>query len=204
MKIIQYSSSLSCILPIIIGILFFRRHSDFLAKPFLIYLIVVSIFESICLYQSIHFINNHLLYNCIDLITIAFFVFVCFINGHRGIGVLSIIIFVIASFNVLAFDLNTFKQNNYLLIYSYIGLYSIIQLFKATKLEEGISINNFRFWFYNGYIISTFSSISMYIFFNKIVNLNTSHTLVQYYTFFTFVISTLQYTSFSIAFTCKK
>lgn len=204
MKIIQYSSSLGVILPIIIGILFFKRLSDFLAKPFLLYLIVVLVLESLCLYRSIHFINNHFLYNCIDLITIIFFIFVCFKNGHGLSGILSIFIFIIGLFNVLAFDLNSFKQNNYLLIYSYIGIFSIIQLFQATKLEYSISFNSFKFWFYTGFIISTFSSLTMYAFFEKFIGLNKNNILVQYYSFFTFAISTMQYISFSMALKCKK
>lgn len=204
MFLLHYFSSLGAIFPIIIGLIFFKRLSDVFAKPFLVYLTTVTILEAICLNRSLNFINNHFLYNCIDLISILFFVYINFHNSNKLYRLIPISIFVITSYNIFAFELNTFKQNNYILIYFYIGIFSIIQLFHATKNENTVSFNTFRFWFYTGYIITTFSSLTMFVFFEKIMRLDKTYIIVQYYYFFTFVISFLQYLSFSIAFSCKK
>jgi hypothetical protein len=44
----------------------------------------------------------------------------------------------------------------------------------------------------------------LFIFFPRIMVLNPSNILVKYFSFFNFIISTLQYLCFSIAFLCKK
>jgi hypothetical protein len=204
MVLLQYFSSLGAIFPILFGLLFFNRLSDEFAKPFLIYLITVTILETFCLHLSLNYINNHFVYNCIDLITIFFFVYINLKSSNKLDMVLTISIFAIAFYNAIEFNFNSYNQYNYLIIYFYIGLYSTIQLFKATKIEEGITFNLFRFWFYTGFMVPTFSSLTIYVFFENIINLDKTNILVQYYYFFTFVISFIQYLSFSIAFLCKK
>ncbi len=204
MKFYQVFSSLGSIIPIIFGIIFFNRHSDVIAKPFIFYLMFVLFLESLSLNLSFHSINNHFFYNCIDLITIVFFAFIFLKNGQNILGFISLAILFFTVYLTFSFNAFIFKQNNYLAIYSFIGITSAIQLFNYTKKENENSHKKFRFWFLSGILVATFPSITMYVFFDKIKIVNGTNILVKYYTFFTFIISTLQNILFSKAFTCKK
>ena len=111
-----------------------------------------------------------------------------------------ILIFSIGNF--LVNDPFIFKEKNYFLIYLFVGIVSILFISISSKLP--ISFDSFRFWFYAGFIIASFSTLNLFIFFPRIMVLNPSNILVQYFSFFNFIISTLQYLCFSIAFLCKK
>lgn len=204
MTILKYFTSLEVLVPLAIGAFFNKRIGDFIAKPFIFYLLVISVLEITCLYLSVKSINNHLIYNLIDLTTILFFVYFYSKCDNKLLFYFSITISITALFNILLRDPFVFKLSNYLMIYAFIGTSSSYLLFEATKLEDLYFFKSFRFWFYTGFIISSFSTLTMYIFFDKIKTLNHTSLIVQYYSFFNFVINSLQYAAFSIATLCRK
>ena len=204
MTILKYFTSLEVLVPLAIGIFFNKRIGDFIAKPFIFYLLVLSFLEVTCLFLSVKSINNHLIYNLIDFTTILFFVYYFSKFENKLFFYFSITISITAFFNILLRDPFVFKQSNYLMIYAFIGTTSSYLLFEATKLDDLYFFKSFRFWFYTGFIVSSFSTLTMYIFFDKIKTLNQSSLIVQYYSFFNFVINSIQYAAFSIDTLCRK
>jgi hypothetical protein len=203
MVFFQYFTSLAIVIPFIFGIRNLKRLSDNLARPFLLYLLILTLLELICLYQSVNYKNNHLVYNCIDLITIIFFTLIFHQNKQTYLKYVSLLITIITIVNTYVNNPFIFKQTNYLLIYSFIGIVSTYILYKSTKSDSTIFFNSFKFWFYSGFILSSLSTLTMYIFFDRIIYLNQNDILVKYYSFLNFVITFLQYTSFSVSLSCK-
>lgn len=204
MGVLQYLTSLGIIAPIIVGIVFFKRLIDNIAKPFLFFLIAIFCFESIGIFLGCHSINNHIVYNIIDLLTIVFFTYTNFQIKPNISTMLSAFIFLICTLNFILNDPFQFKYINYLFIYLFIGTYTAIILFQSITLPHIDFFEGFRFWFLSGYIFSSFSSVSMFIFMERINRIESSSQLVQYHSYFNFVITTMSYISFSKAFSCKR
>lgn len=204
MGFLQYLTSLGVLAPIITGFIFFKRLSDNIAKPFLYFLIILFVFELGGLYLGYRSIKNHIVYNIIDLITITFFIYFLIKDQKTVPIVFSSIVFIVTLFNFTLNDPFQFKDINYLIIYLYIGTQTSLLLFKSSNTADLYFFSSFRFWFYSGFIFSSFSSVSMYIFFQRLNNLEPNCSMVNYFSYFNFVITTMAYTSFVKAFTCKQ
>ena len=204
MYYLHYIASFEAIIPDIIGVFNFQQLRDKLSKPFLLYLILLSILEFISLYLSLHSISNHFFYNLLDLLTIIFFTYIFWIEENKIIVSLLAFALVGSFLNFFFRDPFTFKELNYYLIYLLVGIISLLYIAVSVTSKNSISFDSFRFWLFSGFLITSLTTINLYIFQPRIMLLSPSHILVQYYSFFNFIISTLQYLCFSIAFLCKK
>jgi hypothetical protein len=192
------------LIPVIIGFFNYQRLRDKLSKPFLLYLILLSILEIVCLYLSFQSKSNHFFYNLIDLITIIFFTYIFWIERNKILVLVLGLVFIFSLLNFLFKDPFFFNEMNYSLIHISVGFTSLFYISMSVTSKNSLSFDSFRFWFFSGFLISSLTTINLYIFLPRIILLDPSHVLVQYYSFFNFIASTLQYLCFSIAFLCKK
>jgi len=204
MYYLHYIVTFEALIPVIIGVFNYQRHRDIFSRPFLLYLILLSILECISLYLSLHSISNHFFYNLLDLLTIIFFTYIFWIEENKIIVSLLAFALVGSFLNFFFRDPFTFKELNYYLIYLLVGIISLLYFAVSVTSKNSISFDSFRFWLFSGFLITSLTTINLYIFQPRIMLLSPSHILVQYYSFFNFIISTLQYLCFSIAFLCKK
>lgn len=192
------------LIPVIIGFFKYQQLRDKLSKPFLLYLILLSILEIVSLYLSLQSISNHIIYNIIDLLTIIFFTYIFWIEENKIIVSLLTFAFVFSLVNFFYRDPFFFNEMNYSLIYISVGFTSLFFISMSVTSKISLSLDSFRFWLFSGFLITSLTTINLYIFLPRIILLDPSHVLVQYYSFFNFIVSTLQYLCFSIAFLCKK
>lgn len=204
MRYLHYTVTFEALIPVIIGFFNYQRLRDKFSKPFLLYLIFLSILEIVSLYLSLQSRSNHIFYNLLDLITIVFFTYIFWIEGNKVLVSLLGLVFVFSLLNFLFRDPFFFKEMNYYLIYLSVGFISLLSISMSVITKTVLSFDSFRFWLFSGFLITSLTTINLYIFLPRIILLDPSHILVQYYSFFNFIISTLQYLCFSIAFLCKK
>ncbi len=204
MRYLHYIVIFEALIPVILGVFYYKRLRDKLSKPFLLYLSLLSILEIISLCLSLRSISNHLFYNLLDLLTIIFFTYIFWIEENKILFSLLALAFIGSFFNFLFRDPFSFKEMNYFLIYLLVGFISLLFISMSVTSKISISFDSFRFWLFSGFLITSLTTINLYIFLPRIILLDPSHVLVQYYSFFNFIISTLQYLCFSIAFLCKK
>ncbi len=204
MRILQYIVTLEILFPLFFGLLNFKRFGDKIAKPFFIYICFITILEIIALYLSLNSINNHFVYNILDICTILLFLCLFWIEKNKSFWILFFLILIFSIGNLLINNPFVFKEKNYFIIYLFVGIASILFISISITSNMPLTFDSFRFWFYAGFIITSFSTLNLFIFFPRIMVLNPSNILVKYFSFFNFIISTLQYLCFSIAFLCKK
>jgi hypothetical protein len=204
MHYLNYTVSLEPLIAVIVGVFNYQQPRDKLSKPFLVYLFLLTILEITALYLSINYINNHIIYNILDICTALLFLYLFWVERNKLFWLIFILILIFSIGNLLVNDPLIYKEKNYFLIYLFVGIASILFISISNSSNLPISIDSFRFWFYAGFIIISFSTLNLSILFPRIMVLNHSNILAKYFSFFNFIASTLQYLCFSIAFLCKK
>jgi hypothetical protein len=168
MYYLHYIASFEAIIPDIIGVFNFQQLRDKLSKPFLLYLILLSILEFISLYLSLHSISNHFFYNLLDLLTIIFFTYIFRIEENKIIVSLLALALVGSFLNFFFRDSFTFKELNYYLIYLLVGIISLLYIAVSVTSKNSISFDSFRFWLFSGFLITSLTTINLYFFYQEL------------------------------------
>jgi len=203
MSLIDYITSLSIGVPVIIGINVFKKLKEPISKSFFYFIILSLIIEILGLFLASKSINNHIIYNINTILNAVFVSYLAFKNRIRYSAFIIVIILIFVLSNLKLNSFFEFNRINYLISYLFQGIISCILLLRSVEVFDKEFYTYFRFWMLSGMLIFSFSTISIFLLFDYIVK-NDTPEISTYYVTYNLFINLIVNAIYTKAFLCLK
>lgn len=187
------------VIPLIIGILYFKRLSFIEAKAFLLYLGISIITEIIAHYYASLHQNNLFIYNISDALLALFISLVIWKKSVFISKVLSIFFLICMTTAFLWNGIINYDPYANLILYGTIVCVSLVQLRKVISKQIG---NAQQMWFYMAFLAKGVLCINLYYLYYYLLEIR-SQVILPYYISFNFASSIVFAVLLSISFLCQ-
>lgn len=197
-------TSLSVILPLLIGIFRWQQLTSKTFILFFLYIFTFALIEIGSVYLATHGKSNHWCYNSLILFTAIYLSLIFYsVFAKKIILFLGGLLFIFLISNFIVNNYTIFNPINYIVLFIYQGIGSGIFIGKMLSDTNKSSLQSAHFWMFSGMFLYAFGTIFLYFFWDKIVS-HQNATISLFYHLFNLGINILINSFYAISFLCNK